>query len=391
MFLRREIGQQANGRKRRIFAWGVIAVVLAAGVVLETCAFGQQVAVQTPFVSVREGYFETIGTSWAIRGPNWFAQFGGAPVTAGFGPQGALGGGQVGIGWSKGNVSGHLWMYAHQGCVRSMTTTAPAVVLTPGWPGWVADVSVTPFVMGYIPVVGWAPVVAYPQGWSPPWWYTPYWWGPGFPYFPHLPPRGAPRPNPREKDPPSPPPRKDYRRSYPEHRRDAYPRNPAAVQDQADRSGNRLAAELDRSDVFDEAAVMRAGVAGSGGGGGSGELVPTRDDAASGRGATGGWAIERSSAEIAVPSVAELAARRARELEAQEAEARQLLEKAQAAQEEGKLGVAKVYYRMAASRSTGTVRQLALEGLASLDQAQGKTAEAVVAVSQSAGNRPVPR
>jgi alkylhydroperoxidase family enzyme len=75
----------------------------------------------------------------------------------------------------------------------------------------------------------------------------------------------------------------------------------------------------------------------------------------------------KSTAELPVASVAELAALRARELAEREKEAQDYLERARKAQEEGRLGVAKVYYQTAARKSSGRIREAALSALAVLN------------------------
>ncbi|MCS7237458.1 MAG: hypothetical protein NZ899_04215 [Thermoguttaceae bacterium] len=344
---------------------------------------GQQVAIQTPLRGVNESFFEAIGTSWALRGRHWFAQFG-PPVGAPFGMAGSgTAGAHLGVAFRKGDCSGYLWMHASQGCRRSLVGVSPVVVLTPGWPAWVADISVTPFVMGFIPVVGWAPIIYTPGPvYLPSWWYSPYWWGRGWPYFPHLPPQGPSSPPPWARRPPreaDPPPRPDDRRkAFPQHRREAFPKN-AAIDA---REGANLLAELHQhpdvetpqlGDVLqvgnsrqhfaeaENAAAQQVDdpdlTAGSGG-----SLALTL------RMGQQGSSLPESSAERPALSVAELAALRAAELARQEEEARAYLQRGQNAERQGKPGVAKVYYQMALRKSSGEVRQLASERLTALQQ-----------------------
>lgn len=372
---------------------GLLIGLIVLGIPLNE-GFGQQVAVQTPSVFVSEGFSETIGTSWAVRGPNWFAQFGGAPGAVGFGPQGVYGAGaHLGFAWAKGDYSGYLWMYGYQGCVRSVIGVTPAVVLTPGWPGWVADVSISPFVMGFIPVVDWAPgIFHYPQGWSSPWWYQPYWWGPGWPYFPDLPPHRSPD---SERPSPRPPSRPDYRRSFPEHRRDAFPRNPASPTGDILRSlegkvshAGTAARDSGRFDASSETVGERFESSG-------GDTIYVGEELllfGNGFSPSGGGGVtrfegvhrdERSSAELPVAGVAELKALRAREIQEKEREARQLWAKALAAESEGKLGVAKVYYRMVAARASSQLRDEAVRRLAELDRSGERPGERLARVADS--------
>lgn len=349
--------------------WLLVNLALACG-----AASGQQVAVQSGLHGVNDSFFESFGTSWAVRGRHWFAQFG-PPIVQ---PAGVGGGAQLGIAFAKGDCSGYLWLYASQGCRRSLVGASPVVVVTPGWRGWVADVSITPFVMGFIPVVGWAPVVYYPYPVeAPPWWSSPYWWGWGWPYFPHLPPRGRGSPlpglGPKVPEVPSLPRPSDRRKAFPEHRREAFPRGAAVGPDRSGRG------ELDRAEpnaaAFGLVASRKTPVDG-----GSPEAIWSDQSAngspgssvvgiapVSGTGSQLVLSSGQSSAERPALSVAELAAVRARELAAQEAEARVYWEKGQSAEKAGKLGVAKVYYQMAARRSTAEIRQLAQDRLAVLE------------------------
>ncbi len=144
---------------RRVFVPVVCLMVLAAGL------FGQQVTVSTPYHSVSEGFFENMGTSWGLNGPNWSFSFGGNPTPAApqfgrFDPSAGANFGFAGPhGWFAGNFS--------QGNRRSFVSQTPSVTLTNGYPGFVADASVTPFVVSYVPIVGSFPRVG-PPGPIPP-------------------------------------------------------------------------------------------------------------------------------------------------------------------------------------------------------------------------------
>ncbi len=117
--------------------------------------FGQQMTIGSPFHSAREGFFEQIGTQWSAQGRNWFVQFGGAnlatPAFGGFQPGAGVQGGFAlgGRGWS-----GQFQFSAAQGNTRTLTSATPSGTVINGAYGYVADTSVSPFVIGLIPVVG---------------------------------------------------------------------------------------------------------------------------------------------------------------------------------------------------------------------------------------------
>ena len=136
---------------------------LAAGVP------AQQVTVSTPYHSISEGFFENIGTSWGLSGPNWFFSFGGSPTQAApqFGGFDPSAGANFGFSRRSGGINGWFNGNWSQGCRRSFVSQTPSITLTNGYPGYVADASVTPFVVSYVPVVGSYPRVG-PPGPVPP-------------------------------------------------------------------------------------------------------------------------------------------------------------------------------------------------------------------------------
>jgi len=132
-----------------------LVVALLGGLwclVLVAHAPAQQVTVSTPYNSISEGFFENTGISWGLGGRNWSFSFGGSPTQAappfgGFDPSAGANLGFAGRnGWFNANWS--------QGCRRSFVSQTPMVTVTNGYPGFVADASMTPFVIGYVPVVG---------------------------------------------------------------------------------------------------------------------------------------------------------------------------------------------------------------------------------------------
>jgi len=136
---------------------------LAAGVP------AQQVTVSTPYHAISEGFFENMGTSWGLGGRNWSFSFGGSPTQAapqfgGFDPNA---GANFGFARRTGGINGWFNGNWSQGSRRSFVSQTPSITLTNGYPGYVADASLSPFVVSYVPVVGSYPRVG-PPGPVPP-------------------------------------------------------------------------------------------------------------------------------------------------------------------------------------------------------------------------------
>lgn len=116
----------------------------------------QQVNLQTPLRAVNDGFFERIGTNFSLGGPNWFLRVGGPPVVppfgGGAGNQGAGVGG--GFAFGGGGVNGGFNFTAGQGSQRSNVMQSGNLTVMNGYPGYLSDVSQSPFVIGSIPVVG---------------------------------------------------------------------------------------------------------------------------------------------------------------------------------------------------------------------------------------------
>jgi len=136
---------------------------LAAGVP------AQQVTVSTPYHAISEGFFENMGTSWGLGGRNWSFSFGGSPTQAApqFGGFDPSAGANFGFGRRTGGING--WFNANwsQGSRRSFVSQTPSITLTNGYPGYVGNASLSPFVVSYVPVVGTFPRVG-PPGLVPP-------------------------------------------------------------------------------------------------------------------------------------------------------------------------------------------------------------------------------
>jgi len=386
-----------TGKPGLLLVWclAIVGLVSFRWVAPVPQAHAQQVGVSTPFVGLRESYFESIGTSWAVRGKNWFVQFGGAPILPGFGtPGGANPGVQFGVGFVKGDCSGYLWVYGAQGCSRSLIGVTPTVMLPSGGVGWVADIAITPFVMGFIPVVGYAPIVGFCPVYVFPWQGRPWyccpcwpgtcWWRPWY--------TGPGKSSVREKGPQPGEARgtgmedlnerlrqafpRHEREAFPRHAREAFPQGPWAKNAQSEGPGPApRVAFVPAAGDFGEAPgsvvvpFLKDGrqVAGFG-------PEMRLEQVSSGSNSRGPVSSEtgtqgsKSTAELPVASVAELAALRARELAQKEKEAQEYLDRGRKAQEEGRVGVAKVYYQMAARKSSGSVREAALATLAALNE-----------------------
>lgn len=116
---------------------------------------GQQMSIGSPFHTVREGFFEQVGVQWGVQGRNWAVQFGGAdlaqPTLGGLPPGAGIQGGFQfgGPGWN-----GQVQFSAGQGAIRTVISGTPSVTVMNGTTGYVADSSLSPFVIGLIPVVG---------------------------------------------------------------------------------------------------------------------------------------------------------------------------------------------------------------------------------------------
>jgi hypothetical protein len=128
--------------------------------------------VGAPFHSVNSSFFERIGVGWQLQGDNFFARFGGfgpaIPPFGGYQPGAGITGG---FAFNGGGLRGNLFFEASQGSRTSFVSQTPMLTLTSGFPGFISDTSISPFVIGFTPVVGgwsqgpaWVEVPA-----DPPW------------------------------------------------------------------------------------------------------------------------------------------------------------------------------------------------------------------------------
>jgi len=308
----------------RCFGLAIGAGVL--GLLLET-GHAQQVTTSTPFNSVSDGFFERIGTSWGFNFKGVNARFGGSPNMAapqfgGFDPSAGLNGGFA-FGGRNGN--GFFNFGAAQGSRRSFTSQVPSVTTINGQPGFFSDTSQSPFVVGQIPVVG------------------------GYPVFGGAPASGFGTP---------------------------VMAGPAYTMGMLNQAAPSASAANSRIQQLQRQLAEQPR-------GGAGQAAPARPRPAPGdldmvaqpnvdearlEGGTGSlWAeAQQSSAGRAVPSVAE--ARRMHQIEqaADHREAQELFHRGLAAEEAGKAGAAKIFYRMVLRRAEGTFKEQVearLEGL----------------------------
>jgi len=297
-----------------------IAVWLVPGI-----AAAQQVTVTTPYNSVSDGFFERMGVNWGFNWKGINASFGGAnlavPPFGGFDPSAGM---NFGFGSNRPGRSGFFNFFANQGYRQSFTSQAPSVTLFNGQRGFFSDTSQSPFVIGQIPVVGGFPVVPYAVPVMP------------HPGFSMSAPAGVlPATNPRN-------PRVQAMRQQLAQRR-----QPAAADLGGMARNPPAAADAQAGDLNLAAPRGVAAQAGS----------AQRKLAAA----------QASSAGRAVPSVAEARRLHRSEQNAQNDEARVLLERGLTAEEDGKANVAKIYYRMALKRAAGQLQQQVQARLDALD------------------------
>lgn len=136
---------------------GSILLMMLASIAPCRLAWGQdQVTITTPSSTVNNSFSENININWGVRGPGFFFNMGGG-AAPGFGGGNPAAGAQLGVGFGGGNLQGGLNLTAGQGSQRAITSSAPSVTVMNGAGGAFRDISVSPFVIGAIPVVGFAP------------------------------------------------------------------------------------------------------------------------------------------------------------------------------------------------------------------------------------------
>lgn len=126
-----------------VFAWPVAA---------------QQATVTVPYHAASDRFYENMSLRWGLSGPGWFFRFGGGTGVpfGGFDPNA---GAAFGHGFHRPGLNGYFYGSLSQGSRRSLVSQTPNLTVSNGMPGYFADVSWSPFVIGTIPVVGGFPVV----------------------------------------------------------------------------------------------------------------------------------------------------------------------------------------------------------------------------------------
>ncbi len=307
-----------------------LAVLVAASLAVAV-ATAQQATVSTPYHTAGHSFYEQIGTHWGIQGDEFSFTFGGAnpavPPFGGFDPNAGLRGGFYGAG---GGLSGFFNFAAGQGSRRSFTSQTPSLTLMNGQSGWISDTTLSPFVMGHVPIVGGFPTVGYvnPMMLGP----TPY--VAAVPYYDY----GPPATNPGN------------------HRVQAMLR-------QLDESTRAASAGVPQAPTAQAATPRRAG----------GDMnlvgkVTSSPPSAAERSAQRLAATRSSSAGRPVLSVA--AARRLHQQDQAvlQKEAASLFERGRAAEDRGSVKMARSLYTSAAKRATGSLLQQVRARLDALGQ-----------------------
>lgn len=107
----------------------------------------------TPMNSIGSSFYEQFGVQWSLRGPNFFANFGGGVVPP-FGNPDPNSGIRSGFGFGGGKTSGSIGFNFAQGSSRSISSTTPSITTMDGYPGSITSQTIRPFVTGITPVVG---------------------------------------------------------------------------------------------------------------------------------------------------------------------------------------------------------------------------------------------
>ncbi len=140
-----------------------VLVMALIGLLVPSETTAQQVTVATPFHSASDSFFEHIGTSWGFNFKGVGVQFGNpnmaAPQFGRFDPAAGINGG---FGFGGGGRGGFFNFGAQQGFRQNFVSQTPSLTLMNGYPGFISDSSLSPFVIGYVPVVAGFPVVPMP-------------------------------------------------------------------------------------------------------------------------------------------------------------------------------------------------------------------------------------
>ncbi|NUQ62624.1 MAG: hypothetical protein HUU20_09055 [Pirellulales bacterium] len=138
----------------------VRAIVGVLGVLTAAAGAGaQQATLPTPQQAISDSFFERVGVNWGLNWSSGFFRFGGAglaiPPVGDFDP-GA--GANFGFGFRSGGMDGFFHFAAGQGYRQGFISQTPGLTVTNGFPGSFSDGSLSPFVVGHMPVVGGFPI-----------------------------------------------------------------------------------------------------------------------------------------------------------------------------------------------------------------------------------------
>lgn len=132
----------------------LVAVSLFCVSITDRVASAQSmIHTQTPLQQLGSSFYEQNGVQWSLQGPNFNANFGGAPVVAPFGNPDPNAGLRTGVGFGSGRTRGSLGLNFNQGSSQSISTTTPSLTTTDGFPGSISSGTVRPFVTGVTPIV----------------------------------------------------------------------------------------------------------------------------------------------------------------------------------------------------------------------------------------------
>lgn len=301
----------------------MLRTILTAMIVLASFACwqdptapAQQVQITSPLQTINDSFYENFGfggINMGRSGPRggWYLNTGPAtstpPPFGGHDP-----GADARFGMRFGGSPGFGFdMVAGQGSTRTNTVTAPTIVVPHGGTGSLFSGSVRPFVTGVIPVVGHAPI------------------GPLMP----LPPQSSVSP---------------LAQRVAQLQQQPGPSRAAAA-------GDRDPAAVPLAGRDEPALVLRPG------------LAEADADAGPAAGRSSGAAA--STANHGDFSVAEIRRQQAAEDAARLEEIQVRIEKARGCEEDGKPGLAKIYYQQAAARADGELKQQLLDKIRRLDEA----------------------
>jgi len=288
------------------------------------------------------GFYEQTGTQWGFNSGGLSFSFGGVSAQPNSGRPDANAGLQLGFASRGSHGSGYFLGTLAQGSHQSYGSQSPSITLSNGMPGFTTDASWTPFVVGYYPVVGGWPAATVGTFGSPgvavqlPTWSM---FGTGTSVL--VPDQGAANLG-------------GINRAAGGQSQFGPPGMPGqrAMGGQAGAAQQQVRAQVHDIQGMDEAILA-----------GGQQARPPIPDA----GAQALNAAQASSAGRAAPSVAEAQRQRAAEQATDADEALTSYRRAEAAEAEGKPGLAKVYYRMTARRATGELRQKAITRLTALE------------------------